>query len=144
MFVRVKVPMTGSSKTKRFLGWEMPADQYDDEIALTAYVWRHYRHLMTALEIRVGTYSVPIVSDSPMEKTRRVCELLEERDGHVPDAAIYNARLIDSLEFKKQTMRRLLRDCRNDVKINRCPKCERVTRSPTTERCTWCGHEWRQ
>jgi len=135
--------MNDSSKTKRFLGWEMTPDQYDDEIALTAYIWRHYRHLMSALEIRVGTYSVPIVSDSPMEKARRTHGFLEERDGQVTNAAVHEARKIDPIEFKKRTMYRLLQDCSDDIQINRCPQCNRVTRSPTAEQCTWCVHTWR-
>jgi hypothetical protein len=79
---------TSDHKTTMFLGETMAIDQYDDDIALTAYVWRHYLHLLTPLEKRVGVYSVPIVSDSPMEKARRLHQMGCIANGHstIPNA----------------------------------------------------------
>ena len=48
---------TSNDKTKVYLGVQMDTKDYNDETALTAYVWRHYLHLMTPLEKRVGVYS---------------------------------------------------------------------------------------
>ncbi len=127
-----------------FLGEPMAIEHYDDDDALSAYVWRHYLHLMTALEKRVGVYSVPIVSDSPMEKARRLHQVLEERDGHVPDADVWNALKTDVREFRMLAMKRLLAANPNELIINRCISCKRLTRTPIARQCTCCGTSWRE
>jgi hypothetical protein len=120
----------------------MDVDHYDDKLALTEYVWRHYLHLMTALEKRVGIYSVPIVSDSPIEKARRLHQMLEERDGHVPDADVHDALKLGIPAFRVLTMQRLLTDAPSELVINRCNACKRLTRTPIARQCTWCGASW--
>ena len=131
-------------KTTLFLSEPMAIENYDDDVALSAYVWRYYLHLMTALEKRVGVYSVPIVSDSPMEKARRLYQMLEERDGHVPDADVWNALKTDIREFRMLAMKRLLAANPNELIINRCISCKRLTRTPIARQCTWCGTSWRE
>jgi hypothetical protein len=129
-------------KRVRFLGQSIDPAAYDDDAALAAYIWRHYRHLMSALEIRVGTYSVPIISTSPIEKAQRIHEFLEERDGHVPDEQVVAAFQMSRQDFFRQVMRRLMRDFPGELVINRCPQCNRLTRTPTARRCPWCNHDW--
>jgi hypothetical protein len=133
---------TSNQRMKTYLGVPMDVDHYDDAIALTEYVWRHYLHLMTALEKRVGTYSVPIVSDSPMEKARRLYQMLEDRDGHVPDVDVHDALQLGIPAFRTRTMRRLLSEASGDLVINRCNACKRLTRTPIARQCTWCGASW--
>lgn len=135
---------TSDHKTTMFLGETMAIDQYDDDLALTAYAWRHYLHLMTPLQKRVGVYSVPIVSDSPMEKARRLHQMLEERDGHVPDADVWDALQMDIRQFRTLAMKRLLAVARDELIINRCVFCKRLTRTPIARQCTWCGASWRE
>ena len=57
-----------SEKPTRLLGPTVDPMFYEDERALTEYVWKHYQHLMTPFELRVGLYSVPILSDMENEK----------------------------------------------------------------------------
>jgi hypothetical protein len=130
-------------KTTLFLGEPMDVDHYDDDTALTAYVWRHYLYLMTALEKRVGMYTVPIVSDSPIEKGRRLHQIHEERDGHVPDVDVLDAAKMGLREFRTHAMKRLLKENPNELIINRCISCKRLTRTPIARQCTWCGTAWR-
>ena len=134
---------TSKRRTTLFLGVPMDIDTYDDETALTAYVWRHCLHLLTPLEKRVGHYSVPIVSDNPTEKGRRLHQMLEERDGHVPDGDVWNARKLDMRDFRKSAMQRLITDNPDGLTINRCISCQRLTRTPVARQCTWCGTTWR-
>jgi hypothetical protein len=135
---------TNQRRPQRFLDWEIDPDNYDDERALAAYVWRHYRHLMTPLARRIGDYSVPIVSDSPIDKARRVHAYLEQQDGHVSDSEVHEAFKMDRNEFKMQVMRRLMSQRIAEMILNRCPKCSRLTRSPAARLCPWCGHHWHE
>ena len=141
--VRPCNPMaTSKHSMKTYLGVPMDVDHYDDSTALTEYVWRHYLHLMTAHEKRVGIYSVPIVSDSPMEKARRLHQMLDERDGHVPDADVHDALKLGIPAFRTRTMQRILSEVTGDLIINRCIACQRLTRTPVARQCTWCGASW--
>jgi hypothetical protein len=97
---------------------------------------------MTALEKRVWIYSVPIVSDSPMEKARRLHQMLEERDGRVPDADVHDALKLGILAFRTRTMQHQLSEATGDFIINRCIACQRLTRTPVARQCTWCGASW--
>ena len=56
----------------RLLGQTVDPKYYVDERALTEYVWKHYQQLMTPFELRVGLYSIPIVSDAAATNAR-VC-----------------------------------------------------------------------
>jgi hypothetical protein len=29
-----------------------------------------------------------------------------------------------------------------ELKINRCPSCNRIVRTPLARQCLWCGHDW--
>ena len=55
----------------------MTAKTYDDDVALKAYVLRHFPHLMTPLERRVVEYIAPIVSDSNDSKIKSLHKFLK-------------------------------------------------------------------
>ena len=73
------------------------ASEYDEEAALTDYLWTHYRYLL------------------PPE--------------HREKAGIEAAR-------------RLLADHREEIVVNRCPRCRRIVRTPKAKLCLWCGYSW--
>jgi hypothetical protein len=79
------------SRANRFCGISMSLADYDDNLALRAYVWSYGRHLMTPLERRVTEHSLPILSNSTHWQAQKLYALLEERDGHVDDAEVVEA-----------------------------------------------------
>ena len=129
-------------KPLRLLGSTVDPKFYDDQRALTEYVWKHYQHLMTPLELRVGLYVVPIVSNIDSEKGRRIYEYCENNHGHVDDQAVIDAFPRDLDSFRLRTQQRLLVECADEICINRCPKCSRIVRSPSAHQCPWCKHRW--
>jgi len=124
------------------LGPTIDPRYYDEDAALTEYVWKHCQHLMTPLELRVGLYSVPIVSDMDDEKARRIYTACESEHGHVDDADVIAAFPRDLDLFRLKTRRRLMQDCADKIFVNRCPKCSRIVRSPNAHQCPWCKHDW--
>ena len=124
-------------------GVPITTESYDDAVALRAYAFRHFPHLLTALERRVTEYSAPIVSDSEHWKIRRLYTLLEERDGHVPDEVLLDALTTPYEDRKRLALDRLIAEQRDQMIENRCPKCERLVRTPSARQCLWCGHNWR-
>jgi hypothetical protein len=39
-------------------------------------------------------------------------------------------------------VRRILGEHTATHRINRCPRCHRVVRTPLARQCFWCGHDW--
>lgn len=127
----------------RFCGIMMSRENYNDEVALRAYVAKHCRHLMTPLERRTSEYAIPIVSHSVHDKVKRVHKFLEDRDGHVSDAEV--VAVFDRLdEFTRVSgpVDRLLAEGRDELNVNRCPACSRITRTPLARQCPWCLQSW--
>ena len=78
-------------KPLSLLGSTVDVCYYDDDVALTEYVWKHYRHLLTPLEYRVGCFTGPITSNCDLKKVRYIYEHLEATLGHVSDADVLAA-----------------------------------------------------
>jgi len=121
---------------------ELTTETYDDDMALRAYVFKHFRNLMTPLERRTIEYTAPIVHASEHWKVRRLYDFLEERDGHVPDEDVIAAFTIPHDERKEKAIDRLISTCLDSVFINRCPKCNRIARTPASRQCVWCRNDW--
>ena len=123
-------------------GVQMTCETYDDAVALRAYAFRHFPHLLTALERRVTEYSAPIVSNSEHWKIQRLYKYLEERDGHVADETLLAALELPYDDRKRHTLDRLIAENRDQMIENRCPACTRLARTPLARQCLWCGHDW--
>jgi hypothetical protein len=122
---------------------DLTTEPYDDDKALRAYIFLHFRHLMTPLERRTVEYTAPIVHAADHWKVRRLYDFLEKRDGHVPDEQVIAAFEISHAQRIEQAIDRLISNCLDHVLINRCPKCNRIVRTPAATQCLWCNHHWR-
>ena len=122
------------------LGPTVDPRYYDDDRALTEYVWKHFQDLMTPLELRV--YSVPIMSDINDEKGRRIHACCESRHGHADDADVIAAFPRDLESFRLKARQRLMQECAGSIFVSRCPECSRIVRSPSAHQCPWCKHKW--
>lgn len=121
---------------------ELSTETYDDELALQAYVFKHFGHLMTPLERRTLEYSEPIIGGTKHAKMQRLHASLEERDGHVADDDVIAAFAIAYADRKNTAIDRLIASKIECVAQNRCPKCNRLARTPTAKQCLWCHHDW--
>jgi hypothetical protein len=113
---------------------------YDEETELTKYVWNNYQHLMTEFECRVGR--AILVRAKATGSSPQFAQLSIEKLGLVDDPAV-NSALIDGAEaFRRRVRARLLAEHSQDMLVKRCPKCNRVVRSPRARQCFWCGWDW--
>jgi hypothetical protein len=87
---------------------------------LTAYIIKNYIHLMTILE-RAAYKNLDV-------KDYRVKELL--KNGAEP--------------FLQSVCERILREHREELIINRCPKCEALARTPFAKQCPKCFFDWHE
>ncbi len=114
--------------------------EYDDDVALTAYVWKYHLHLMSDAERRVALLvmaraKVAIGSAS-------FARFLERRHGLIGDPEVERA-LAEGLEnYRLRIARRVLAEHTDRVFVNRCPQCGRIVRTPRARQCFWCRHAW--
>lgn len=45
-------------------------------------------------------------------------------------------------KFITTTAERIYRDHKQNLKLNLCPKCREIARTPTARQCRFCGHDW--
>jgi hypothetical protein len=44
--------------------------------------------------------------------------------------------------FKERVVERIWNDHRHELKLNLCPRCSKVTRTPWAKQCQFCFHSW--
>ncbi len=111
---------------------------YDDEAELTRYVLRHHPSLLSPFEAQVqrAAYAREKFADDTGEHARRVME----RFGRLGDPRIDAALAGDIESFRRSACGRILAE-HSELRINRCPLCRRVMRTPAAMQCFWCGHD---
>jgi rubrerythrin len=115
--------------------------EYDDEAALTQYVWKHYLHLMTDFERQVG-HAIHGRLKAEASRNPTIATMLNKNLGRVDDLAVDAALAQGAESFQKGVCQRVLTESGEQVSINRCPICHRVVRTPQARQCFWCGHDW--
>ena len=114
--------------------------EYDEEAELDRYVIKNYPDLMTTLEAEVRVAA--IAQQKAEHASPRMGEIIKARYGRCDDPEVV-AALSDGVDvFRRRVRQRILREHPEKVFINRCPKCNRVVRTPKAKLCLWCGHSW--
>lgn len=112
---------------------------YDERPVLTRYVLRWYPHLMTPAE-RTGMRAIEMdwklrtTTAGPSYRAR----LRQFTEGPVEREAIE----MGAAEFRRRACDRILADHPGEIAINRCPRCDRIVRTPLAQQCPWCGNDW--
>jgi len=108
--------------------------QYNDAAEVVWYVWKHYQHLLSGLEIRVDKAILAREKASAVNNPN-LAKRLEKDLGFVLDEEV-NKALADGPEsFRRRVCQRLLSAEAASIAINRCPQCGRVTRAPRAKQC---------
>jgi hypothetical protein len=119
---------------------------YDEDIVLFKYVSGHELSLMTDLERRVAGAIITRAKAQGFESrgASEAARMLSEKWGHAGDPQV-EAALADGPEaFRRRVSQRVLSDPRARALINRCPRCQRIVRTPAARQCFWCGHDWHE
>ena len=56
---------------------------------------------------------------------------------------VYEALKMGDSAFMRKIRKRILMEHSNQIELNRCPKCDRIPRTPKAKQCPWCRHSWR-
>jgi len=121
------------------------SSSYDDDQALTDYVWRNYRHLvdeqeLVAYKALIGAGKIDAYTEDgvPPGNAKWFCKHL----GRLDDPVAFR-QLTDGREaFYRRVRDRLLQERADDVFVNRCGRCHRIAMTPLAKQCLSCGHDW--
>ena len=119
----------------------MDANEYDDEKVLTSYVWNNFQHLLTRFE-KLSASAAMAEEKAGATSSAAMAGMVITRWGaqNDPEVAASLKQGVDL--FRKRVKERLLQEHTHEIFINRCPKCDRVVRTPRAKQCLWCGHDW--
>ena len=113
---------------------------YDEDRELTRYVWDHYGRLMTEFEQRVGW--AHLAAGKAAAGHHEVAGFILRRHGIAGDQGAAAALADGVVAFRRRVRDRLLSEHSAEVVVNRCPRCDRVVRTPQARQCFWCGFDW--
>jgi hypothetical protein len=121
-------------------GGERLVKPYDEEREIADYVWQFHRDLFTAAEKRA--YGPYFWEQVKLVKKRDIVESEWKRHRIAEDAEVM-ALIADGVEvFHRRAAQRVVREHADKVFLNRCPRCNRVVRTPKAQQCLWCGNDW--
>jgi hypothetical protein len=112
--------------------------KYDEPAVLTDYVWSQCYTQMTDFE-RAGVKAVHARYKAAATDSQRMQRMILEKWGGGNDQAVIAH---GEEAFRVAVRDRVLRD--HPEVIARCPKCNRVLRTPRAKQCRWCLHAWHE
>lgn len=120
-------------------GQQYQPDNYNEETELTLYVWENYSNLMTNDE-RFAHHLILVEKNQQLQNSLTERIRVQLREMHTP---FVGEDLQDNIEaFRKSVRERVLRDCKGEIYINRCPECHRIVSTPKARQFLWCGYDW--
>ncbi len=112
---------------------------YDEDEALGRYITDNFVGMMTDFERR--TYYLAIKREKAKNSDSAADKLTTWLARESED--VIQASEPGLAAVRRQIGERMLREQQAEVLfINRCPKCDRIVRTPLAKQCLWCGHDW--
>lgn len=117
------------------------SDGYD-ELGMVAHtVLRYHVHLLTAFERSAisafdARWRIALASDPEvMHHQLRASGVFD-----TPGLGAVMSRGYET--FCRDIAARVLREQADLLVLNRCPRCDRIVRTPKARQCLWCFHDW--
>ena len=72
----------------------------------------------------------------------KVLRLLKTK-GWYSDDNVIREMIADGYEsFKRKVAQRIYDEHKDELELNLCPKCNKITRTPESKQCRFCYHDW--
>lgn len=122
--------------------------EYGDESELDRYVRRNFIHLLHEDELELYRDMLLKEKIEPAS-TGDVQEQLRKQLAHgihrlSKGEAIEGIALLfgDLAQEHKKRIDPLIQELKQKLVPNRCPKCNKIVRTPEARQCLWCGADW--
>ena len=124
----------------------MEMTDYDDADELQRYVLRNGRKFMTPLERdaeQLGVLREKANRPGTSESVKKELEGYYDARVREETRKLIGESLEDVLRFRQRVARRIEAEKGGGkFRINRCPVCDRIVKTPQAHQCLWCGHDW--
>lgn len=116
----------------------MNTDDYNEADELKSYVSFNFRQLTTKEEGEELDKRFRLFFDAVAHLKHRDPNLMSKTDVQFIEQ---QRGPFDSLEA--EISQRVWSEINSGaIRINRCPECSRIVRTPRAKQCLWCGHDW--
>lgn len=63
--------------------------------------------------------------------------------GWYSDDKVIQDMIVDGYEaFKRKVAQRIYEEHKDELELNLCPRCNKITRTPQSKQCRFCYHDW--
>ena len=117
------------------------AMDYDEQTMIGHTVIRYQWQLLTEF---ANTLCDAFLARRKAEAYRKpdIEQRARERWGNLGDTRIDAVLEYGYEEFRRNVAKRVMREHREQVVLNRCPQCGRIVQTPKAKQCFWCHHDW--
>ena len=120
-------------------------NEYDEDGWLDGYICVNYADLMTDFE-RAGLKALHTEKKAALhaqEGLEEQASLERQRKIDMNKPGVSEALKMGDSAFMRKIRKRILMEHSDQIELNRCPKCDRIPRTPKAKKCPWCRHSWR-
>lgn len=111
----------------------------EDNEELTSYVINYYPHLLTKVEAQ-ALNSIIAEAKAKVYGGQMAEHIRQNYVSTAPEVLRLLANGVHT--FRQRVRDRILSEHKNEVYLNRCPKCHALTRTPSACLCPKCNHTW--
>jgi rubrerythrin len=120
-------------------------NEYEEDGWLDSYVCVNYADLMNDFE-RADLKALHAEKKAALhaqEGLEEQASLERERYIDMNKHGVSEALKMGDSAFMRKIRKRILMEHSDQIEVNRCPKCDRIPRTPKAKQCPWCKHSWR-
>ncbi len=120
----------------------MDRESYDEAKVLARYLWNNYAYLFSPEDRDAMKFFIGQQKALGTENSQLAARIREVFGSGVRGDAVAKLLSEGEDEFRRRACEELLTTRPDQVVVNRCPNCSRIARTPRSQQCLWCGHDW--
>jgi hypothetical protein len=116
--------------------------EYDDQQAVDSYVAMFWTRYLSESEERWYNFGLRFAKAQAQPESSWKHQVLAEWERSADQELC--AALADGFPHLQERLWQKVLGCfrTGTLVVNRCPKCNRVVRTPRARQCLWCGNDW--
>lgn len=105
------------------------------------YIFRHYQSLMNVLEHAANSN---FFFDEKLRTYPNTSEGYRKRlqNQRISKPAVLKLMEDGYVNFRRNVAERIMKDHKEGIVFNRCPKCNQIVRTPLARQCNHCFYKW--
>ena len=115
--------------------------EMDQEIA--HYIINYFSHLLTTKEkLAIKHTRSTLKLDYSGNHKATLTRIYRKKGWLSEDQEVLDLLKGGYANFERMVAERILEEHKNGVYLNKCPRCQKLARTPQARQCRYCGHDW--